>query len=133
MTVKLSGALPKDDDANGMEKLASQLIRYPERRHLVLMVIDTDKINQKHDGRGGLRSEPTAGILFIEPVTDPDDVYTIVEVMSRTRADRVDDATLDFDFGVGGDDKFAKAAFDLRNASGVFVSDAEGGVTGVDS
>ena len=35
-----------------------------------------------------------------------------------------------FDFGVG--DQFAKAAFDLRTASGVFVSDGEGGVTGVD-
>ena len=50
--------------------------------------------------------------------------------MSRVRAERVDDATLDFDFGVG--DQFAKAAFDLRTASGVFVSDGEGGVTGVD-
>lgn len=117
MGVKLSGALPKDDDANGMEKLNSQLIRYPERRHLVVMVVDLDRINQKHDGRGGLRAEPTAGILFIEPITDEDDVNTVVEVMSRVRAERVDDATLDFDFGVG--DPFAKAAHDLRTASGV--------------
>lgn len=112
MGVKLAGALPKDDDANGMEKLNSQLIRYPERRHLVVMVVDT-------------------GILFIEPITDEDDVNSILDVMSRVRAERVDDATLDFDFGVG--DQFAKAAFDLRTASGVFVSDGEGGVTGVDS
>lgn len=128
MGVKLAGALPKDDDANGMEKLNSQLIRYPERRHLVVMA---DRISQKHDGRGGLWSEPTAGILFIEPITDEDDVNSILDVMSRVRAERVDDATLDFDFGVG--DQFAKAAFDLRTASGVFVSDGEGGVTGVDS
>lgn len=127
MGVKLSGALPKDDDANGMEKLNSQLIRYPDRRHLVVMVVDTDKINQKHDGRGGLRSEPTAGILFIEPITDEEDVEQILDVMSRVRAERVDDATLDFDFGVG-EDRFAKAAFDLRTASGVFVSDENGGV-----
>ena len=130
MGVKLAGALPKDDDANGMEKLNSQLIRYPERRHLVVMVVDTDRISQKHDGRGGLRSEPTAGILFIEPITDQEDVDSILDVMSRVRAERVDDATLDFDFGVG--DQFAKAAFDLRTASGVFVGDGEGGVTGVD-
>lgn len=118
MGVKLSGALPKDDDANGMERLNSQLIRYPDRRHLVVMVVDTAKISQTHDGRGGLRSEPTAGILFIEPITDEDDVEQIVEVMSRVRADRVDDATLDFDFGVGVD-PFTKAADDLRAASGV--------------
>lgn len=130
MGVKLSGTLPKDDDANGMETLNSQLIRYPDRRHLVVMVVDTDGINQKHDGRGGLRSEPRAGILFIEPITDEEDVDTVLEIMSRVRAERVDDATLDFDFGVG--DQFAKAAFDLRTASGVFVSDGEGGVTGVD-
>jgi len=132
MTVKLSGALPKEADANGMGVLSSQLIRYPDRRHLVVMVVDTDRISQKHDGRGGLRSEPTAGILFIEPVTDEADVNQIVEIMSRVRAERVDDATLDFDFGVG-EDSFAKAAFDLRTASGVFVSDGDGGVTGVDS
>lgn len=124
MTVKLSGSLPKDDDANGMEKLNSQLIRYPDRRHLVVMVVDTDTISQKHDGRGGLRSEPRAGILFIEPITDEEDVDQILDVMSRVRAERVDDATLDFDFGVG--DQFAKAAFDLRNASGVFVATDDG-------
>lgn len=122
MGVKLSGSLPKDDDANGMERLNSQLIRYPERRHLVVMVVDTDHINQKHDGRGGLRSEPTAGILFIEPVTDEEDVDTVLDVMSRVRAERVDDATLDFDFGVG--DQFTKAANDLRTASGISFDEA---------
>ncbi|MBN7792398.1 hypothetical protein [Microbacterium esteraromaticum] len=120
MTVKLSAALPKEADSNGMDKLNSQLIAHPDRRHLVVMVVDTDRINQKHDGRGGLRAEPTAGILFIEPITDPEDVEQIVDIMGRVRAERVDDATLDFDFGVG-DDRFAKAAFDLRTASGVYV------------
>lgn len=124
MGVKLSGSLPQDDDANGMERLNSQLIRYPERRHVVVMIVDTDAISQKHDGRGGLRSEPKAGILFIEPVMDEEDVNTIVEIMSRTRAERVDDATLDFDFGVG--DPFAKAAHDLRTASGVYTDEAAG-------
>lgn len=128
MGVKLSASLPKDDDANGMERLNSQLIRHPDRRHLVVMVVDTDKITQKHDGRGGLRAEPTAGILFIEPITDEEDVEAILDIFGRIRAERVDDATLDFDFGVGAD-PLAKAAFDLRTASGVFVSDPDGGVT----
>jgi hypothetical protein len=117
MSVKLSGALPKDDHSNGMDKLASQLIRYPERRHVIVMVVDTDKVGRKHDGRGGFHDEPTAGVLFIEPITEADDVDTVLEVMARVRAERVDDATLDFDFGVPSN-LFEKAAADIRAASG---------------
>lgn len=123
MSVKLSGSLPKEHDRNGMERLHAQLVKHPERRHVVVMVVDCMRTNVDHGGDGD-RFTPTAGVLFIEPITDEEDVETVVDIMGRVRAERTDDATLDFDFGVGAD-PMAKAAFDLRTASGVFVSNRD--------
>ena len=99
MTVKLSAALPKDYDANGMERLHAQLVRHPERRHLVVMVIDTAK--KQIDYTAGGEVTPVAGVLFIEPIQDADDIEVVSEVMSRVRAERTGDGTLEFDFGLG--------------------------------
>ena len=97
MTVKLSAALPKEFDANGMERLHSQLVQHPERRHLIVMVVDTAK--KQIDYTAGGEVTPVAGVLFIEPIRDPEDVDTVTEIMARTRAERTGDGTLDFDFG----------------------------------
>src|SRR6185437_9044548 len=113
MVVKLSGSLPEDIDANGMYLLNGDLVQHPERRHVVVMIVDLATIRQTHDGQGGLRAEPTAGIRHIEPIRDEEDVNAILDIVARERAERVNDATLDFDFGVGAD-PLAKAAFDLR-------------------
>ena len=99
MTVKLSAALPKDYDANGMERLHAQLVQHPERRHLIVMVIDTAK--KQIDYTAGGEVTPVAGVLFIEPIQDADDIEVVSEVMSRVRAERTGDGTLEFDFGLG--------------------------------
>lgn len=99
MTVKLSAALPKEFDSNGMERLHAQLVQHPERRHLVVMVIDTAK--KQIDYTAGGEVTPVAGILFIEPIQDSDDIEVVSEVMSRVRAERTGDGTLEFDFGIG--------------------------------
>lgn len=99
MAVKLAGALPKEYDRNGMDKLHSQLVANPERRHVVVMVVDCARTTIDHDGGDELYT-PTAGVLFIEPITDRDDRENILEAMARQRAARTGDATLDFDFGV---------------------------------
>ncbi|ABR10443.1 MULTISPECIES: hypothetical protein [Bacteria] len=123
MTVKLSGSLPQEHDRNGMERLHAQLVKHPDRRHVIVMIVDCVRTTIEHTGDGE-RYTPTAGALFVEPITDEADVDTIVDIMGRVRADRIGDATLDFDFGVG-TDPMAKAAFDLRTASGVYVADDE--------
>lgn len=97
--VKLSGSLPKEYDRNGMDKLHSQLVTQPQRRHVVVMVVDCARTTIDHDGGEELYT-PTAGVLFIEPITDRDDRAEILEVLARHRAERTGDATLDFDFGV---------------------------------
>ena len=99
MTVKLSAALPKEFDANGMERLHAQLVQHPERRHLIVMVIDTAK--KQIDYTAGGEVTPVAGVLFIEPIQDADDIEVVSEVMSRVRAERTGDGTLEFDSGLG--------------------------------
>lgn len=99
MAVKLSAALPKEFDANGMERLHAQLVQHPERRHLIVMVIDTAK--KQIDYTAGGEVTPVAGVLFIEPIQDADDIEVVSEVMSRVRAERTGDGTLEFDFGLG--------------------------------
>jgi hypothetical protein len=99
MTVKLSAALPKEFDANGMERLHRSLVQHPERRHLIVMVVDTAK--KQIDYTAGGEVTPVAGILFIEPIQDAEDADQVLDIMARTRAERTGDGTLDFDFGVG--------------------------------
>ena len=122
MAVKLSGSLPNDIDRNGMYRIAAELVKKPERRHVVVMVVDCVRTTIDHNGEDEFT--PTAGALFIEPITDEADVDDVVEMMGRARAERTGNDTLDFDFGVG-TDPFAKAANDLRTASGVYVHDDE--------
>jgi hypothetical protein len=126
MGVKLSSTLPKDPSHNGTYRI----VDHPERRHVVVMVVDCVRTTIDHNGEDEFT--PTMGALFVEPITDEGDVEAVLDIVSRVRAERNGNATLDFDFGVGAD-PLAKAAFNLRTASGVFVSDGNGGVTGVDS
>lgn len=119
MTVKLSAALPKEFDANGMERLHAQLVRHPERRHLVVMVVDTAR--KIIDYAAGGEVTPVAGVLFIEPIQDAEDADAILDIMSRVRAERTGDGTLDFDFGVG--EPGGPKPFDLRTAAGVYVGE----------
>lgn len=99
MTVKLSGSLP-DVDRNGLDTLQRELVKDPEHRHLVIAIIDCARTTVDH-GEDGDVYTPTAGLLFIEPVRYPDDVSTVIDVLGRLRAERVDGGTLDFDFGIG--------------------------------
>ncbi|MGY4859539.1 hypothetical protein [Cryobacterium sp. AP23] len=116
MGVKLSGSLP-DADRQGPDKLQGQLVKHPDDRHLVIMVINSPSVKVDH-GQEGDTYTPTAGVLFAEPVLDRDDINEVLEIMGRCRAIRLDDATLDFDFGIG--DPLADAAKKFRD-SGVTV------------
>lgn len=98
MSVKLAGALPKDYDRNGMDRLNGALVQDPARRHVVVMVVDCVRTTIEHNGEE--EYTPTAGVLFIEPLTDRDDRNEVLEALARARAARTGDGVLDFDFGV---------------------------------
>jgi len=134
MGVKLAGALPKEYDRNGMDRLHAQLVGNPERRHVVVIVVDCARTTIDHDGGEELYT-PTAGVLFAEPITDRDDRTEILEAMARHRAERTGDATLDFDFGV--EDPLAETirkmqddgvTFDVRLGGGAAAEPTEAAV-----
>lgn len=89
MTV-LGGRLPKD---HGLGALQAELIDTPERRHIIIAVIDCKKVTTDYDSG---EIEPTARILRIEAVTRQD--YPLVEqLMRRSLEVRHGQPTLPFD------------------------------------
>lgn len=121
MSVKLAAKLP-DIDRNGLDQLQGALVRRPEDRHLIVAVVDCGRITTEIVD-GEQIPTPTARVQFVEPVRDRDDINTILEVIGRTRAQRVDDATLDFDFGVA--DPLKAAAADLLRTGRSVVTFAD--------
>lgn len=117
--VKLSGSLPNEFDRNGLDVLHSQLVAHPDRRHLIVMVVDTVRTTIEHGGEDE-RYTATIGALYVEPVRDPEDVKTVADVMARARAERTGDATLDFDFGMGSENPVVEL---LKHGRGMFVGD----------
>ena len=83
-------------------------------RHVVVMVVDCLRTTVDH--AGGDRYTPTAGILFVEPILDEEDADTVLDVMGRVRAERCNDGTIDFDFGVA--QPSGPVPFDSRRAAG---------------
>lgn len=111
-SVKLKGTLPDDVNRSGMERLYVPLVRKPEGRHVIIAVIDCASTKVDHTPDGDIHI-PTAEVLFVEPVTDGEDIDAVLDIMGRIRGERLDDATLDFDFGVG--DPLAAAAQNIRD------------------
>lgn len=66
--VKLSGVLP-DGDANGLDKIARDVLDDPNALHIVVAVLTTSKIT--HDVSSG-ESQPTMRLVRIESVDTRD-------------------------------------------------------------
>lgn len=124
MTVKLSSSLP-DADRNGLGLLQGELVRTPQARHVVIAVVDCVRTTVEHGDEGDTYI-PTAGVLFIEPVRDAEDVETVMEVMGRLRAERVDGGTLDFDFGVTDPLDSLRSTVKRLNDDGVTIEFSKG-------
>lgn len=67
MTVKLSGAAPEDDDANGLLTVQQEAIDYPDRPHVVIAVMDTKTLTVDTDSGATV---PTMRIKRIEVVPE---------------------------------------------------------------
>lgn len=98
MAVKISAKLP-DMERNGLSTIGKALVDDPERRHMVIAIIDCASTRVDHSPAGPAYT-PTAGILYIEPLHDPADVELIQQVFARVRAERMGEATLDLNLGL---------------------------------
>ena len=73
MTTKLASALPKDDQANGLNDIAANLVDDPTDLHVAVVVLDCSKITTDIDTGD---ETPTARVRRIEIITRDDDKAT---------------------------------------------------------
>jgi len=98
MGVKLASSLPDDDRRNGMDVLFPALVREPEGRHVVVLVVDCAYTKVTHTPDGPLYA-PAAGIIHAEPITDGRARDEILHHLAAHRAERQGEQELDLDFG----------------------------------
>jgi hypothetical protein len=98
MGVKLASSLPDDDRRNGMDVLFPALVRAPEDRHVVVLVVDCAYTKVTHTPDGPLYA-PAAGIIHAEPITDGRARDEILHHLAAHRAERQGEQELDLDFG----------------------------------
>ena len=91
--VNLSGHLP-DGESNGLGAIVHDLVVLPGRTHVLLCIVDTQKITENVDD--GTRT-PTVRIRRCEPITDPSDAETMRRVLVRGYERRTGKAVLPFD------------------------------------
>lgn len=70
MTVKLTSALPKSDEANGLVAVADSLVAEPSRMHVAVVVLDCAQITRDTDTG---EETPTARVRRIEIVDNDED------------------------------------------------------------
>jgi hypothetical protein len=93
MTIKLAGALPKENTANGLGPLVADLIADPARYQVILAVVDCKSITTNADTGEVV---PTARIRRVERVL-PGDKPAARRLMRRALEDRTGQTTLPLD------------------------------------
>ncbi|PPF39943.1 hypothetical protein [Pseudoclavibacter sp. AY1H1] len=122
MSVKIAGGMP-DEENSGVYLLQEQLVKRPQDRHVVVMVIDCGSQTVKY-GEKGREITPTARALFVEPIRDEEDVNDVVAALGRARATRLGRDELDFEeFGVG--DPFESLARNVIDSARDFAAENE--------
>ena len=107
MTVKLSSALP-DEECSGVHLLQDQLVRKPDSRHVLVMVVDCGKQTTEF-GSQGRTITPTMRVLYVEPMCDEEDINDAVRLIGAARGVRLNRTELDFE-GLGVGDPFESLA-----------------------
>ena len=85
MTTKLASALPKDDQANGLNDIAANLVDDPTDLHVAVVVLDCSKITTDIDTGD---ETPTARVRRIEIITRDDDKATLGRLATRALEQR---------------------------------------------
>lgn len=92
MTVKLSGAAPKDDDANGLAELLIDAVDHPKVPHVIIAVVDTKTVAVDTDTDA---STPTLRIRRVE-VVPPEHRDAAFAMFEAAYAERTGQETLPF-------------------------------------
>ena len=90
---RLTSALPKEHDRNGLSWISRDLLANPHHRHLMIAVVDCSKITTSVDTG---EDEPTARILRLERV-HPQDAPEVERLLRRALEYRRGDTVLELD------------------------------------
>ncbi|UVF61166.1 hypothetical protein SEA_AOKA_43 [Arthrobacter phage Aoka] len=115
---KLSGALPKEYEDDGLGAINRELIDNPHDTRVVIALVDCKSITKDTDT--GLE-QATARIIQIEPLTDSDDEDRAREMLLAAQEQRTGRKALPLvDGGTGEVDDTAAAI--LRRGAGVLAA-----------
>ncbi len=94
MTIKLSSALPKSDEANGLGAIADALVDEPTSMHVAVVVLDCQQITTDTDSG---EATPTARVRRIEIVEDGEDKDRLRTLAQRAFEKRTGKTVLPLD------------------------------------
>lgn len=94
-SVKLSSKLAADDDLNGLDSLATDMIDNPKQQRVAIVWFDTVKVTVDTDTETEV---PTARIRRFEPLGNVEDVDTTVrDLVAKATEARTGKSPLPFD------------------------------------
>lgn len=94
MTVKLTSALPKADEANGLAAIADRLVADPHAMHVAVVVLDCSQVTTDTDTDDKV---PTARVRRIEIVDDGEDKDRLRALAQRAFEKRTGKTVLPLD------------------------------------
>ena len=93
--VKLSTKLPGDEETNGLDSLAEQLVKDPETVRVAIVWLDVSKVTTETDSHQQI---PTVRVRRVEPLGDVDDVSKAIrELVDKAVEARTGKTPLPFD------------------------------------
>lgn len=93
--VKLSTKLPGDEETNGLDSLAEQLVKDPETIRVAIVWLDVVKVTNETDTH---KQIPTVRVRRVEPLGDVDDVSKAIrELVDAAVEERTGRTPLPFD------------------------------------
>jgi hypothetical protein len=100
---KITARLPKTEGANGLNKIANDLLAEPEGIHYLIVAVDCGSVNTTYQvddfGEPYTETVPSARIRAIEPL-DGGDAKVAKRLMDQARGERTGRPALDLEFDV---------------------------------
>lgn len=93
MAVRMWATLPKDYSANGLGAIEKALLDDPETEHVIVARINRKRVTTDDDTR---ETTPTARVVHIEVMTDPQASENALKLLGRAHKDRTGEDTLPY-------------------------------------
>jgi len=103
LLAKIGAALPKTEGANGLNRIAPDLLAEPEEIHYLIVAVDCGSVNTTYKadefGEPFTETIPSARIRAVEPLADGD-AKMARRLMEQARGERTGRPALPMEFDV---------------------------------